>query len=538
MKLKFTYLSILPLFLSAQITQADGITTRLTVNSNGIESNSDAFIAAGSVSADGRYVVFTSDATNLVTNDTNNAFDVFVEDRWLKQITRVSVNNDGKPGDLNSSQPAISADGRYIAFSSYATNLVPNDTNNVADIFVYDQQTHQITCVSLDSQGSPSNGNSYNPTLSNNGHLIAFESEATNLVPDDTNKASDIFLYDIDTKQVQRVSVNSLGEPSNGNSFAPAISGDGRYIAFESLATNLSANDISPFSKIFVHDHLTQQTYLVSVAIRGNVNGDSFAPSVSADGHYVAFDSQATNLVPTDINATSDIFIRDLQTNQTTLISHNANQEQGNADSLLPTLSGDGRYVLFNSSATNLVANDTNGVFDTFQVDRTTGQIFRVNVNSTGKEGDYGPFAMPAALSQDGCVAIFTTSATNLVTNDTNGNFDVFAHTNLTQRPTYDFATGILNLPTVQVKDYGIFSATLHLIPDSNFKFKVDQATALAATAPNTTCASFSFETGLLYLPVVQVLDPNGKNLVYEVVMTVVPPADPIQLGIAKATSF
>jgi Tol biopolymer transport system component len=537
MKLKITCLIILPLFLSAPITWADGITTRLTVNSNGIESNSDAFTSAVGISADGRYVVFTSDATNLVPDDTNNAFDVFVEDRWLKQITRVSVNNDGKPGDLNSSQPAISADGRYIALSSYATNLVPNDTNNVADIFVYDQQTHQITCVSIDSQGSPSNGNSFNPTPSSNGHLIAFESEATNLVPDDTNNASDIFLYDIDTKQIQRVSVNSQGQPSNGNSFAPAISGDGRYIAFESLA-NLSADDTTPFSKIFVHDHLTQQTYLVSVATSGNVNGHSFAPSISADGHYVAFESQATNLVPTDINAASDIFIRDLQTNQTTLVSLNLNKEQGNADSLFPTLSGDGRYVLFNSTTTNLVANDTNGVFDTFQVDRNTGQIFRVNVNSTGKESDYGPFAMPVALTQDGCVAAFTASATNLVTNDTNGNFDIFAHTNLTQRPTYDFATGILNLPTVQVKDYGIFSATLHLIPDSNFKFRVDQATALSGTAPNTSCASFSFDTGLLYLPVVQVLDPNGKNLVYEVVMNIVPLADPIQLGVAKATSF
>ena len=293
---------------------APGDTTRVSVDSNGAQANGISGVPA--ISADGRYVAFESDATNLVSGDTNNFNDIFVHDRQTGQTTRVSIASDGTQATGGSSfSPAISADGRYVAFASYAANLVSGDTNNFIDIFVHDRQTGQTTRVSVDSNGAEATEGflgSIAPAISADGRYVAFASDATNLVSGDTNGSSDIFIHDRQTGQTTRVSIASDGtQATGGSSFSSAISSDGRYVAFESNADNLVGGDTNLAPDIFVHDRQTGQTTRVSVDSNGTqANGASYSPAISADGRYVAFESLATNLVSGDTNGSSDIFVR------------------------------------------------------------------------------------------------------------------------------------------------------------------------------------------------------------------------------------
>jgi Tol biopolymer transport system component len=536
MKKTLILFTLLHFSTSSPLLWSDGLTARLNVASEGQESNADAFLTATGLSGDGRYVAFASEATNLVPDDTNNVFDVFVYDRWLGQLSRVSVSDEGKPGNQNSSMPAISADGRYVAFSSSATNLVPNDNNKVADIFVYDRSLQKIVRVSVNPQGPESNAPAFNPILSKDGRYVAFESEATNLVMDDTNNVSDIFVYDTQTQGLQRVSISSTGVAGNGASFAAALSSDGNAVAFDSVATKLSPQDTNLFSDVFVHDLQTGQTTLASVASSGEIgNGNSFAPSLSSDGRYVVFESDATNLVSNDTNGTTDVFIRNLSFQETALVSITAEGEIGNADSFLPTISADGQAVTFLSFASNLISNDSNGVLDVFLSNRVTGQITRMNIDALGRESEFGLFHnLPVAVSMDGCYTAFTSSATNLVRGDTNGHFDVFARGNVTRRASFDFTTLVLDLPVVQVPGFGNFNASLSVIPDSNFRFRLTGASPI--TDQNTSCIYFSFASGLLHLPLVEAIDTAGKITTYEVVMGLVPNSEPLEFELVKVT--
>jgi len=225
-------------------------------------------------------------------------------------VQRVSVASDGTQGNDNSWDPSISADGRYVAFFSHASNLVPGDTNGKADVFVHDRVTGQTTRVSVASDGTEGNGYSWFPSISADGRYVAFESIASNLVPGDTNGVSDVFVHDRLTGQTTRVSVASDGTQGHSASDHPSISADGRYVAFESFASNLVPGDTNGKRDVFVHDRLTGQTARVSVASDGTQgNGDSIYPSISADGRYVAFVSGASNLVPGDANGNIDVFI-------------------------------------------------------------------------------------------------------------------------------------------------------------------------------------------------------------------------------------
>lgn len=224
--------------------QGNGATTRVSVASDGTEGNfaSDA----PSISADGRYVAFVSGASNLVANDADQIDDIFVHDLQTRQTTIVSVASDSTQANAGSRNPVISADGRYVAFASDASNLVANDTNGSRDIFVHDRQTQQTTRVSVVSDGGQSSGGtSTSPlvSISSNGRYVAFSSPATNLVPDDTNGLNDVFVHDRQTGQTTRISVASDGTQANGDSVDPSISADGRYVAFDSGASNLAPND-------------------------------------------------------------------------------------------------------------------------------------------------------------------------------------------------------------------------------------------------------------------------------------------------------
>jgi archaellum component FlaF (FlaF/FlaG flagellin family) len=410
---------------------SDGTMTRVSLASDGTQGND--YSAVPSISADGRYVAFVSEASNLVPGDTNNAKDIFVHDRLTGQTTRVSVASDGTQGNSYSSWPSISADGRYVAFESRASNLVPGDTNNNTDIFVHDRQTGQTTRVSVASDGTQGNGTSMVPHISADGRHVAFNSLASNLVPADTNGTWDAFIHDRQTGQTTRVSIASDGTQGNDQGYVTtggggrSVSADGRYVAFGSRASNLVPGDTNDAPDVFVHDRQTGQTTRISVASDGTQgNGASNAFSISADGRYVTFASEASNLVPGDTNNARDIFVHDRQTGQTTRVSVASDGTQGNSPSFVPAISADGRYVAFESEASNLVPGDTNGYQDTFVHDRQTGQTSRVSVASDGMQAN-GTSWLPS-ISANGRYMAFYSYASNLVPGDTNNVRDVFVH--------------------------------------------------------------------------------------------------------------
>ncbi|MBO9384452.1 MAG: PD40 domain-containing protein, partial [Roseiflexus sp.] len=408
---------------AGSVRAAPGNTTRVSVASDGTQANGGSFTP--SISADGRYVAFASIAVNLVSGDTNGVQDIFVHDRQTGQTTRVSVASGGAQANGPSFDPSISADGRYVAFASLATNLVSGDTNNEQDIFVHDRQTGQTTRVSVATGGGQANGNSSNPSISADGRYIAFDSNASNLVSGDTNNTGDIFVHDRQTGATTRVSIGPGGTQANRGSLAPSISADGRYVAFHSSATNLVSGVTNGTTHIFVHDRQTGATTRVSVASDGTEgNSVSIRPSISADGRYVAFQSIATNLGCT--NGTQHIFVHDRQTGQTTCVSVASDGTEGNSGSNDPSISANGRYVAFQSQANNLVSGDTGFITDIFIHDRQTGVTTRVSIAFDGTEANNVSSA--PSISADGRYIAFESNASNLVDGDTNSIQDIFVH--------------------------------------------------------------------------------------------------------------
>jgi uncharacterized membrane protein len=396
---------------------------RVSVASDGTQANNGSGPAA--ISADGRYVAFESLASNLVSGDTNGVRDIFVRDRYTGQTTRVSVASDGTQGNANSFAPSLSADGRYVAFESVASNLVSGDTNSREDAFVHDRQTGQTTRVSVAGDGSQGNERSARPVISADGRYVAFGSVASNLVSGDTNNFFDVFVHDRQTGQTTRVSLASNGTQGNEGSAQPAISADGRFVAFLSIATNLVSGDTNNSMDVFVHDRQTGQTTRVSVASGGTqANSNSLTPNISADGRFVAFESAASNLVSGDTNNANDIFVHDRQTGQTTRVSITSNGTQANNTSNFAAISADGRFVVFNSNASNLVSDDTNNFFDVFIHDRQAGQTNLLSVALNGAQGNNS--SRRPAVSANGRFVVFESLATNLVGGDTNATFDIF----------------------------------------------------------------------------------------------------------------
>ena len=313
------------------------MTTRVSLDSSGRQANDASWSPA--ISADGCLVAFSSNAFNLVADDTNGQPDVFLHDCRTGLTTRLSVDSSGKEANGWTYGFALSADGRFAAFESGADNLVPNDTNGHTDIFVHDRQTGSTTRVSVAASGAESNNGSSSPALSADGRFVAFESWASNLVPEDTNGQPDIFVHDRTTGAVALASVDSTGEQANYWSYQPAISADGRFVAYQSYASNLVADDSNTAYDIFVHDRLTGATTRVSVDSRGvQANAHSFEPDLSADGRLVVFHTAASNLVPGDTAVCEDpwgthncvdVFVHDRRTGTTTRISVDSLGVQG-----------------------------------------------------------------------------------------------------------------------------------------------------------------------------------------------------------------
>ena len=401
-------------------------TTRVSLGWDGTEGDGPS--RAPAVSADGRFVAFASGAGNLVAGDANRLEDVFVHDRDSGQTTRVSVASDGTEGDGPSRTPAVSADGRFVAFDSDAGNLVVGDGNDTADVFVHDRHTGQTSRVSVASDGTEGDGPSWATAVSADGRFAAFSSSAANLVSGDGNHAADVFVHDRDTGQTSRVSVASDGREPDGPSGDPSLAADGSLVAFTSEASNLAAGDHNATDDVFVHERDTGRTTRVSSGPDGeDGDGPSFGPVLSDDGRLVAFGSMASNLVAGDTNLGSDVFIFDREDGTTTRVSVTDEGEGADASSSRPSFSRNGRLVAFASEASNLVTGDTNGLADAFLHDRIAGTTVLLSAAPDGTPADGASYA--PAVGANGTVVAFTSEAKNLVEADTNRVIDVFVHT-------------------------------------------------------------------------------------------------------------
>lgn len=393
------------------------------------QGNGDA--TALSLSADGGVLAFASTASDLVSGDANGVSDIFIYNRETDQINLASLSSDGVQANGAADTPALSADGRYVAFTAQATNLVLNDTNGYQDVFVRDLINGQTERVSLDTNGIQTNEDSYNPAISSTGRYVVFESDASNLVAGDTNRRRDIFLHDRHTGQTQRISVSSAGVEADGDSTLASISADGRFIAFESLAATLVSDDTNNMSDIFLYDRTTQSTRRVSVSGQGlEGNGPSTLPILSADGAFVAFRSHSDNLIGDDENDTWDIFVVALASGEVTLVSQASDGTQGNPTLLNPSvaparpaISADGRYVVFQSDATTLTsANDE--WTDIYLRDRLARQTHRLSIAANNAAANDHSFA--PTMAQNARFVAFLSKASNLTPGSTPGYVGAF----------------------------------------------------------------------------------------------------------------
>ena len=377
------------------------------------------------LSADGGFVAFTSFSTNLVATDSNDTSDIFLRNLTNGTTTLISMNLSGTDsGNEYSELPHVSANGSRVAFFSYASDLVAGDTNNDADVFVRDVASATTLLVSVNSSGvGPGNSGSYDEKITPDGRFVVFESQASNLVTNDINGFDyDIFVRDLSNSVPELVTYNSSGTGSpNGGSYDPAVSADGRWVAYESDATDIVPGDTNNDTDVFVRDRLGGSNILVSAnaANTGPGNGSSFDAFISADGRYVVFESTASDLVANDTNGTTDVFVRDLVAQTTRAVSQNVgNTGTGDGVSYYGSMSPNGRYVAFESDAGNLVTNDINGNGrDVFLRDVWSNATVLVsaNCNGTGSGNDY---SYQPSVSADGRYVAFESYAWDLAPGD------------------------------------------------------------------------------------------------------------------------
>ncbi|MHB1458707.1 MAG: TolB family protein, partial [Armatimonadota bacterium] len=427
-KMSVSFVCIILTLLSLPLFAAT--TKRVSISSTG--SQGDAYSSnypIPSISADGKYIAFNTGTAQLSPGDTDYSSDIFVRNQVKKTTELISISSNGVKSNGSSRSPSISADGRYVAFVSNSGNLVPDDTNNIGDIFVHDRIQGMTELISFSSSGMQGDRESgYNgPSISADGRYVAFASRATNLIPGDVNDEVDIFVRDRVAGTTELVSVSSAGIHGNNESaYGVDISGDGRYIVFTSRASNLVTGDTNGYDDVFIRDRLLNTTEIVSISSAGEI-GDFISEdgSISDDGRYVAFSSRAHNLVQGNLYGDQEIYIRDRLLGTTKMINYSSSGIQGNGYHRLPSISADGRYVAFQSDSTNLVANDINTDADIFIRDLLTETTEIVSVSSTGEQTFRSGNDRPA-LNADGRYVVFASSADNLVPGDTNKATDVF----------------------------------------------------------------------------------------------------------------
>jgi Tol biopolymer transport system component len=308
--------------------------------------------------------------------------------------------------------PAISADGRYVAFVSDSDTLVAGDENGTSDVFLRDTVENRTILVSRSLSGGSAAGYSVQPSLSADGQVVAFTSSAHDLVEADSNETLDVFVHDLRSGRIDLISRGSNGELGNRDSYSPSLSADGRYVAFSSLASNLDPRDQNDVPDVYRHDRVTGQTILISLSSDGRVGGDaSGQPSLSADGQVVAFTSLAA-LHPDDSNADADVYVRDVQAGATELVSRGWAGDAAGGGSTEPVISADGRVVAFTSSAPDLVPDDDNGQDDVFTYSREDGDLRAVSTTAEGRPATGSSHA--PSITADGRRVAFLSDAPDL----------------------------------------------------------------------------------------------------------------------------
>lgn len=366
------------------------------------------------LSFDGRFVAFESFASNLVAGDGNGASDVFVLDRASGAIVRASATWSGLDGDLGSQNASISADGGKVVFESLATNLLEGQTLSTRQVYAYDRLAGSLTLVSRSNAFVPGDGDSRDAQVAAGGRFVVFASHAANLVPQDTNANSDCFVRDLVANTTTRVSVRTDGTETQGFFQTPTISGDGRLTAFASLAADLVGGDSNRAFDVFLHDAVTGATSRESVTTHGaQGHGSSYRPALSADGTLLAFQSFAPDLVHADTNFTSDVFVRDLASGVTRRASVATSGAQGDGQSFQVRASADGARIAFWSEATSLAPGDANGFGDLFVHERLADDLpvlveCVAKTNSQGCVPAIGASGLPRATGDD---AFFVTAA-------------------------------------------------------------------------------------------------------------------------------
>ena len=397
-----------------------------SVSSTGAPSNQTSYYSI--VSADGRYVVFQSDASNLAATDLNGVQDIFRRDLATGTTELVSRRPNGNAGNGIAVQPDVSGDGRFVVWSSNASNLVTGDTNGTWDVFLRDMQLGVTTLISRDSLGNLANQRSDSPRITPDARYVVFESDAA-LVPSDTNGQKDVYRLERSTGNLTLVSVTAAGVQGNNWSYHAAISADGSYVVFTSTADNLVAGDTNNQPDVFLKELPAGLLTRVNVSTAGaQANNETTWPSISGDGSTITFCSAASNLVAGDTSGNWDCFAHTVATGATTRLNVQPNGLQANSYVRSPTaLSHDGSLVVFASLSTNLVAGDTNGKQDIFLRDRAVGVTTRLSLDLAGGEVD-GDCFVPH-MTPDGSVLTYTSDATDIVASDPNGRRDIFAVT-------------------------------------------------------------------------------------------------------------
>ncbi len=409
-------------------------TTRESVSSTGAPAV--GMVQSGSLSASGRYTVFTSMATNLVAGVTG--MHVYRHDRTTGATVLVTVAKNGSPSAFGGFAPSVSADGRFVAFASTGTDFVDGDTNGLTDIFLRDMTSGTTAMVSASQTGAPANlGVSPNNVpgkreISDDGRYVAFTSSATNLVATPNNSKQQVYVKDMATGVVTRASVDAAGAAGNDNSTSAALSGNGHVVAFVSLAANFSPLAVSHIGQVFVRDLELGTTTLESLTTTGAVvaNKNSLAPALSFDGRQVVFETTA-QLDPRDMDGTQagstgwDVYLRDRAAGATVFASYTTNTFAG-TDSRAPSISADGRWVGFHSTDDKFVGNDVNGTADVFLYDRVTRTFSLASKNDAGQQATAG--SVGASVSSDGRLALFGSTAANLVPTPPSTGMQLYVH--------------------------------------------------------------------------------------------------------------
>lgn len=394
-----------------------GVNELVSVDSSGTQANGYTN-ANNAISADGRYVAFDSTATNLVSGDTNGYTDVFFRDRAAGTTIRVSVSSSGAQGNDDSYGPQISYDGRYVVFSSNATNLVSGDTNAATDVFRYDAQTGTTDLVSKNFAGAFGDRASYYPDVSAEGRFITFTSHASNLVSGigGVGHQPQVFIKDMVSGAVRALSTSSGGAEGNGQSLAPRISCDGGTVVFSSDASNLVSGDTNGYTDIMLVSLGWSQDIIKNVTL--GANSSSKAAQVSCDGNYITYDTNASNILSSDTNGTGDVVRYNRLNDQNDAVSVTSSGVLGNSQSQYGSVSGDGRYIAFQSSATNFDGRTSSFMTNVFIRDMKaqTTELLTVSLGNLGVG-----LAQNPAISDDGSYASYQSNAENTPSNSTKG---------------------------------------------------------------------------------------------------------------------